>query len=113
MLRPPQVVRSQSQMRLNRGLGSLHIAVDRLGEQRGRGQRGSPHSRFLQEVHLHPSHLQESAQVQEPPREGDATGRDLGWKLWVGQGRKGGGGVPVSVLWGIAMPTLHEVQNEK
>lgn len=38
MLRPPQVVGSQSQMRLNRGLGSLHIAVDRLGEQRGRAE---------------------------------------------------------------------------
>lgn len=32
-----------------------------------RAQRGPPHSLFLQEAHVQPSHLQESEQVQEPP----------------------------------------------
>lgn len=49
------------------GLSISHVDS---GEQRGQG--GVPHSLFLQEVHLHPSHLQESVQVQEPPREGEA-----------------------------------------
>lgn len=75
------------------GLGFALYCVDRpcaLGSTAGRGRaEGSPHSLFLQEVHLHPSHLQESAQVQEPPREGGTTGRVKVVKLGVGPGPLG------------------------
>lgn len=83
---------SKGQKQLNRGPRS-HPLWDRRSAQ-GAGAVGSPYSLFLQEVHLHPSHLQEPAQVQEPPREGGATGRVNVVKLRVGPGLKGGGGVP-------------------
>lgn len=55
------------------------------------GAEGSPHSLFLQEAHVQPSHLQESEQVQEPPRGGGATGRVNGVEFGVGPGLKGDG----------------------
>ena len=40
---------------------------------------------------MQPSHLQESEQVQEPPRGGGATGRVNGVEFGVGPGLKGDG----------------------
>lgn len=60
-------------------------------EDRRGGAEGSPHSLFLQEAHVQPSHLQESEQVQEPPRGGGATGRVNGVEFGVGPGLKGDG----------------------
>ena len=53
--------------------GPLRAYVDRrgakgrTGEGGGGGAEGSPHSLFLLEAHVQPSHLQGSEQVQEPP----------------------------------------------
>ena len=56
---------SKGQKQLNRGPRS-HPLWDRRSAQ-GAGAVGSPHSLFLQEVHLQALHVQEPAQLQEPP----------------------------------------------
>lgn len=59
------------------GLSVLPGAAKPEGGASGLSGRGGRvvHSLFLQSVHLQSSHLQELAQVQDPPRGGDAARR--------------------------------------